>query len=142
VVAFVAIVSLPTNPWPFVHFLHLNFGFALPVACLIFCVARYRNAITTVLSHRTMVCGDASYSLYLLHLPVIAGVDLAVYEIGSSALLTSVVLFRLGAGLLAAIGLSLITYRLVEVPTRRWLRQLMLIRVETMQANSAPHVAR
>ena len=48
---------------------HMSFGFAPFVTIIVFCCARYQNTITRALSSWPMVtCGEASYSLYMLHL--------------------------------------------------------------------------
>ena len=51
---------------------NLSFGFAPPIAIIIFCCARYKSALARLLSEKRIVlCGEASYSIYLLHLLVI-----------------------------------------------------------------------
>jgi len=126
----------------FVGFLHLNFGFALPVAALIFCAARYRNPISALLSHRVMVrCGDASYSIYMLHILIIESAGLKDLNIGLSGWLTLIVLLRLVVAILTTIGLSLVTYQLIEVPARRWLRRLLTIDLRSATATAEPHLS-
>jgi peptidoglycan/LPS O-acetylase OafA/YrhL len=133
------IIADPSNPVPFLQFLHLNFGFALPVAILIFCAARYRNAISSVLSHRVTVrCGDASYSIYMLHLVIIESAGLNALNIGQLGELTSVVVLRLALAMLVTIGFALVTYQLIEVPARRWLRRLLTIETRVPAVSPAP----
>jgi hypothetical protein len=133
------VMARPSNPAPFLQFLHMNFGFALPVGSLIFCAARYRNAISAALSHRLMVrCGEASYSIYLLHAVVLEGAGLKVPEVGLSGAMTSVIVLRLGIAMLVIISFSLVTYRLVEVPARRWLRRILTIETRPRVVASAP----
>ncbi|HWB50785.1 MAG TPA: acyltransferase [Stellaceae bacterium] len=122
------VMSRPSNPWPFLQFLHMNFGFALPVAVLIFCAARYRNAISALLADPAMVrCGDASYSIYLLHIPIISSMGLDMLAVGQRYDWTSVILLRFALAVLVTISVSLVTYRLIEVPARRALRRLLMI---------------
>lgn len=104
------------------------FGFAPFVAIFVFCCARYRNAIVRFLeSPRIVLAGEASYSLYLLHLMVIYAFR------WESATITSFVVgignfLRLILTLLSAIGLSLTTWSIVELPFRRTIRALLSIK--------------
>ena len=129
IVAMSWVIALPyPNPAPFLQFLHMNFGFALPVAVLVFCIARYSNAISRALAHPVIVrCGDASYSIYLLHVLVIEGAGLDVVKIGQRFDWTSVALLRLAVAMLVTVSLSLVTYQLIEVPARRLLRRVLTI---------------
>ena len=128
IIGFVLIITSSRNPFPFLAFLHQNFGLALPVAVLIFCVARYQNAIGRVLSSNWMVlCGDASYSIYMLHPLIVRNAGLDAVPIGTSSTLTSVVLMRMMIALIATVGFSLLTYRALEVPARRLLRRLLTV---------------
>jgi len=62
----------PHSSFPRLAQFRLCFGYALPVALFILCAARYRNAITRALEWPPIVAaGEASYSLYLLHVLVI-----------------------------------------------------------------------
>ncbi len=89
------------------------------VAAFIFLVARYRTPISRVLSAPVLVkCGEASYSLYLLHwytmhqwaAPYAAGFT------NSGRILVFL------AGALLSIALSRAVYLLFERPALRWLR--------------------
>lgn len=64
--------------------------------------------------------GDASYSLYLTHLLVLAFFGALVSHIPSSSPLAHVLL--LGAAMALCVGASLVVYRLVERPLLRMLR--------------------
>ena len=103
--------------------LHMNFGFAPFLALLIFCCARYQTAFSRLVSTRWMVlCGEASYSLYLGHFLVInafryEAATITAWQVAVGAFL------QLAVVILAAIGLSLVTWSLIEVPSRRWLRR-------------------
>jgi peptidoglycan/LPS O-acetylase OafA/YrhL len=121
--------------------LHMNFGFAVPAALLIFCCARYRNAITRFMAAPLVVlCGEASYSIYLLHFiiinafryeaPVITAPRVAV---GSALQLVVVIA--------AIIGLSLVSWFLIEVPARRWIRQAMAISPRRIAVEVTPPAA-
>jgi peptidoglycan/LPS O-acetylase OafA/YrhL len=128
IIAMVLIIASSRNRFLFLHFLHMNFGMALPVAALIFCTAHYRGMVSRALSANWMVLGgDASYSIYLLHPLIICQAGLNVLPVGESALLTSIVLIRLALALVVTVGFSLVTYRLIEVPARRLLRRLLTV---------------
>ena len=102
-----------------------SFGFALPVAIIIFCCARYKGIVARFLSlPRIVLCGEASYSIYLLHLPVIFAFRWEAAPLTSPRVLIGDAL-RFGMVSLAIIGLALTTWSLIEVPARRWLRGLM-----------------
>ena len=127
----IMIIALPSNPFRFLQFLHANFGFAAPVAVLIFIVARYRTTISRALSHDWIVrCGEASYSIYMLHAIVLGHAGLAAiptgqcaaYSAAESLALSSISLLRLVTALLVIIGFSLVIYELLELPMRRRLR--------------------
>ncbi len=133
------VIAQPSNPVPFLQFLHMNFGFAIPVALLIFCLARYRSTVSAALSSKVMVqLGDASYSIYLMHIVIIPAAHLQVFIVGQSAAITSRALIHLGVALLITIGLSLITFRLIEVPARRRLRRVLTVETVASAVNSAP----
>jgi len=135
------VIARPSNAVPFLQFLHMNFGFALPAATLMFCVARYRNAITAVLSHPAMLrCGDASYSIYMLHILIIESAGLNAHNVGQSGWLTTIVLLRLSLAVLVTIGFALISYQLVEVPARRWLRRLLTIETRRPAFRAQPRL--
>lgn len=108
------------------HWLNLSFGLAPPIAIIIFCCARYKSALARLLSEKRIVlCGEASYSIYLLHLPVIFAFRWEAAPVTSFRVLIGDAL-RFGLTFLAVIGLSLVVWSLVEVPARRWLRSFMI----------------
>jgi len=98
------------------------FGFAPSFAILIYCCSRYRNSITRILSHPLFVLGgETSYSIYLLHQIVIGAVVNATnHFIGFS-------IFKLLIILFCVFGLSIITYRFIEVPARNVIRKWFLL---------------
>jgi peptidoglycan/LPS O-acetylase OafA/YrhL len=107
--------------------LHMNFGFAPFIALLIFCCARYRNGFSGFMAAPTLIlCGEASYSLYLLHIVVINAFR---YETGTivtwhAALIACA---RMGMVIAACVGLSLVSWYTIEVPARRWLRRMFSV---------------
>jgi peptidoglycan/LPS O-acetylase OafA/YrhL len=149
IVAMTVIIALPSNPFRFLQFLHANFGFAVPVAALIFVLARYRTTISRVLSYDWIVrCGEASYSIYMLHAIVLAHAGLATipagqcaaYSLAASLALSSISLLRLVIALLVIIGISLVTYELLELPMRRRLRRWLTIAPKVPAADPAPRL--
>jgi hypothetical protein len=102
------------------------FGFAPLIGAIVFCSARYRNPIVSFLSSPLIVlCGEASYSLYLLHMTVIYAFRFSVSPIVSTGVAYANAMMWV-VTMLSAIGLSLVTWRIIEVPSRRWLRRLLM----------------
>lgn len=104
-----------------IPFLFLQGGaLALPFAILIYWLAFQRGPLARALSTRpAQLLGGASYSLYLLHLP------LGSYLTISGKLLGFAWLAGWGGVALyvtVAIGAALAVFVLVEEPARRWLR--------------------
>jgi peptidoglycan/LPS O-acetylase OafA/YrhL len=112
------------------HFVwyHMSFGFAPLVAVLIFCCARYTNSIVGILSSGLfVVAGEASYSLYLLH--VLVFVPLARHIGPVNSQLAEIHAFSwLAVAFLGCVGVSLVTYTIYEVPARRLLRSWLMVR--------------
>jgi peptidoglycan/LPS O-acetylase OafA/YrhL len=117
----------PDQPFPFLLFLHTNFGFAPLLALLIFTVVRYDTVVSRTLSRpRILLAGEASYSLYLLHPAILDHLGGPIMEHRGA---WSFALFMITGGLvfIAAIGLAIISYMVFEAPARRWLRRLLSV---------------
>lgn len=83
-------------------------------ALLIFALASGDTFLSGVLSRPLIVLlGEASYSLYLLHRHALAALALVVPDAGALLLVPV---------LAALIGVSVLCYRMIETPARRWLR--------------------
>jgi peptidoglycan/LPS O-acetylase OafA/YrhL len=114
--------------------LRMYFGFAPFMAVLLFCCARYETWVSAALSRRRMIlCGEASYSIYLLHIGIVQYVQMFGVLAHVPPLANDVwgVLHGLvGLGLVAmtVIGLSLVTCSVIEMPARRALRRLFIHR--------------
>ena len=133
------IMFSPSRPLPFLTFLHMNFGFAVPVALLLFGLVRYETIVSRALACGWMVaCGDASYSIYLLHLLIIPKAGLEAFPVGQSFALTCIMLVRMIITIAVVIGFSLLVYRIVESPARRFLRRVLSIPVKQPSAELAP----
>jgi peptidoglycan/LPS O-acetylase OafA/YrhL len=94
-------------------------GLAVPFALIVWALASERGRIAAWLGSRPMVIlGEASFALYILHVPAFrimegwaAGRGMPVGTVGFA--------FQAIAGLILV---SLVVYRLFEVPMRRWIR--------------------
>jgi peptidoglycan/LPS O-acetylase OafA/YrhL len=119
------VLALAPIRWEGLLGLRICFGFAPAVALLIFCCARYRNSAVLALSTPLLVLGgETSYSLYLLHYPLINAFAHVVRPISDRGIeianvLTCVLMMA------SAMGLALVSWRLIEIPTRRWLRAIL-----------------
>lgn len=107
----------------YLAFLKTNFAFAPLIAVVIFCCARYETNISRILGSKVLVAGgDASYSIYLIH-PWI----LTMLQCSGTPKLSGVLflewLFRVFFATFFTIAVSIGTYRVIEVPVRRWLRR-------------------
>jgi peptidoglycan/LPS O-acetylase OafA/YrhL len=107
----------------YVELLKLNFGAAVPIAALIFCVSRYRStAVAAALSAPLMILlGELSYSIYAVHTWTLRIFERPQMDFGPGLGLEAA--FRIALGIALTIILSSATYRLIEVPARAWLRK-------------------
>ena len=108
-----------------VHFFEFNFGCAVPIAIVIFCTSRYRSFIAALLSLPWIVwLGDISYSIYAVHTWTLRpfmrpSVDLT-FATGTDAV------FRIAFAIMFTIIVASATYRIIEVPCRRYLRAKLM----------------
>jgi len=146
VLAFVAIraskdVPIGWNIRNFLDFLASNYLYAGPFAVLLFCVCRYSTAFSTFLSLRPIVLGgELSYSIYMLHWPLILhfapGRPLIDPSFGDYALFLCRCLAFMSLTLVASYG----TYRLIEVPGRRYIRRKFeMVPARTVEHTSSPN---
>jgi peptidoglycan/LPS O-acetylase OafA/YrhL len=94
------------------------FVYSLSIAVVIFCCARYRSLFSRILSVPLLiVCGDASYSIYLFHQSILEMTRVRdilpwtwynVFYVG----------IRFAAAMLITIVFSAIMYRVFEAPAR------------------------
>ncbi len=111
-------------PDSFLYFLSLNFGYAPFLAYIFYACSRYPNILSQLCSTRLMQTGgEISYSLYMLQFSVFRYVlqdqvaqwpSLFAYEISVLKALLFILLTTMA---------SLLSYRLIEVPSRRFLRK-------------------
>jgi peptidoglycan/LPS O-acetylase OafA/YrhL len=107
----------------YVEVLKLDFGCAVGIAALIFCVSRYRSStVALMLSTPLMVqLGDLSFSIYVVHTWT-----LRIFERPPMDFRYSVeweAAFRIALGVALTLILSTATFRLIEVPARAWVRK-------------------
>jgi peptidoglycan/LPS O-acetylase OafA/YrhL len=115
--------------------MNMNFALAPSAALLIFCTARYRGAIFRPLTCRpVVVLGEASYSIYLVHLVVLTAAARLLFPAGhgvlydvAELLLITIVIFLM----------SIALYAFYEAPTRKLLRGLWHYRPK-LERSAAP----
>jgi peptidoglycan/LPS O-acetylase OafA/YrhL len=117
------------NGAKYVELLKGNFGCAIGLAALIFCVSRYRSStVAVMLSTPLMVLlGDLSFSIYAVHTWT-----LRIFERPSMDFHYGVeweAAFRIVMGIALTLLLSTATYRLIEVPARAWVRKVVARRL-------------
>jgi peptidoglycan/LPS O-acetylase OafA/YrhL len=100
----------------------MNFALAPSAALVIFCAARYRSAVSRLLNIPAAIAlGDASYSIYLVHLGVLLAVAWLTGLARRGLVFDSM---RLLVVVAAIVGLSMLVYRFYEAPARVWLRRV------------------
>jgi len=102
--------------------MNMNFALAPSVALLIFCAARYRGVIFRPLTCRPiMVLGEASYSIYLVHLVILTAAARMLVPAGHGVLY-DVVELLLTTVVIVLVSIAL--YAFYEAPARKLLRGL------------------
>jgi len=126
----------------YIKLFKLNYGPAIPIAALIFCVARYKSsAVAMILSAPIMILlGELSFSIYVIHTWT-----LRIFErptMTFSWMLGFEAIYRIVLAVALTITLSYATYHLIEVPARARLRKAvsnaLLRNFGTREANSLP----
>lgn len=121
-----ALMFEPTRSFPRLTQLHMSFGYALPVAFLIFSAARYGSSVARLLAWRPIVvAGEASYSFYFLHIVVVQSFvaqGLMSWTPGAVA----GTWLRIAGALAVSMVAALLSYRLFEMPARQWFRRVLL----------------
>jgi peptidoglycan/LPS O-acetylase OafA/YrhL len=122
------LIELRDNSDHLVKFFALNFGCAVPIATIIFCAARYNSRISHVFGHRWLVwLGEISYSIYAVHTWTVR--PFVRPAIDYTPLTALDAFFRVGFAITFTIIVASATYRIIEVPARRYLRRVMLLHV-------------
>lgn len=125
--SYFAFFGLDRFPWFHnLGILHMSFGLAPGIALLIYCCAHYENPVTRALRAPWLVmCGEASYSLYLLHVIVV-----------ECFLRDNTSLRILAICLLSCVSVSILSWKFIEIPARNWLRSVLSIRPASMRRSS------
>jgi peptidoglycan/LPS O-acetylase OafA/YrhL len=120
-----ALSYVPTllGPGSALPYLLLHNGLVDPLfALLIYSLAVGEGPLAAVLSLPAMVVlGEASYALYILHIPLWDWMTYALSRLHMAPGFVALSLLHLGV----ALGLSILTLRVVEQPARRALRQAL-----------------
>jgi peptidoglycan/LPS O-acetylase OafA/YrhL len=113
----------------YAELLKLNFGCAVAIAALIFCVSRYRSStVALMLSTPLMVLlGDLSFSIYAVHTWTLRIFERPSMDFGYGVELEAA--FRIVMAVALTLILSSATYRLIEVPARARLRKVVARRL-------------
>jgi peptidoglycan/LPS O-acetylase OafA/YrhL len=113
----------------YVDLLEWNFGLAVGIAALIFCVSRYRTStVAVLLSTPLMVLlGDLSYSIYTVHTWTLRIFERPPMDFSYGVELEAA--FRIVVAIALTLILSTATFRLIEVPARAWLRKAVARRL-------------
>jgi peptidoglycan/LPS O-acetylase OafA/YrhL len=113
----------------YAELLKLNFGCAVAIAALIFCVSRYRSStVALMLSTPLMVLlGDLSFSIYAVHTWTLRIFERPSMDFGYGLELEAA--FRVVMAVALTLILSSATYRLIEVPARARLRKVVALRL-------------
>ena len=117
----VFVSNLRNTARDYFDFLAQNFLTAVPIATVIFCVARIPCAVSRMLAAAPLVAlGEISYSIYAVHTWTLRIFIREPVEYTTAWGVDAV--FRMGFGILLTLVLASATYRIIEVPGRRWLR--------------------
>ncbi|RKG69601.1 acyltransferase [Corallococcus sp. CA054B] len=110
-----ALAGSTALPFPLLH----N-GLLAPVfAALFILLSRSQGAVARVLASRPLRrLGEASYALFLLHMPVLFAWKSVLKRLGESP--TSA--WAVAAFVVGSVGLSVLTHERVERPARAWIR--------------------
>jgi len=113
----------------YVSLLKQNFGCAVGLAVLIFCVSRYRSStVASMLSTPLMVqLGDLSFSIYAVHTWTLRIFERPSMDFGYGMELEAAL--RIVLGIALTLILSTATFRLIEVPARAFVRKAVARRL-------------
>jgi peptidoglycan/LPS O-acetylase OafA/YrhL len=111
-----------------------KFTIPVSIAVILFCCARYRSRLAALLSWRGVVAGgEASYSIYLLHLIILQSVAIPVV-LSNNVEMRLYVLTRLALSLLLILLVSIGMFLAFESPARAAIRSFYAKRENRLQA--------
>jgi peptidoglycan/LPS O-acetylase OafA/YrhL len=120
-----------------IHFFSLNFGCAVPIAVIIFCASRYRSAVAGFLALPWIVwLGDISYSIYAVHTWTLRVFVRPPVDFTFATATDAVI--RIAFGIVFTIIVASATYRIIEVPCRRYLRHKLMRRTNVEATRETP----
>jgi len=123
IVSFMIINVSWSSPDNFLFFLSLNFGYAPFLAYIFYACSRYPNLLTRWCSTRFMQTGgDISYSVYICQIWVYNYVIRENVAEGPSPFACEISLLKMILYVILTTIIALSTYRFIEVPSRRFLR--------------------
>lgn len=136
-IAALCIAFVPFSVWQswgdfdeFLNFIHANFWNVPAAVGLVFYVARYDSSLNRLLSSPlAVVGGEASYSIYLMHLWLVQRLAGPERDVTVASLLEWLARFSIYVVMTMAVAYG--TYRLIEIPARRLIRQTFSLRAQT-----------
>jgi peptidoglycan/LPS O-acetylase OafA/YrhL len=112
-------------PGQFIDFFSLNYGCAVPLAIVIFGVARYRSWLSALLSLPWIVwLGDISFSIYAVHTWTVRPFIRPAVDINAAYGIDAI--FRIVMAIAFTVIVAAATYVIIEVPCRRYLRAKLM----------------
>ncbi len=106
-------------------------GMAPLLAAVLFCISRYKTFLTKTLCFWPfLLCGEATYSLYLLHTFITMSLRWESAPVVNAWIGVGDVM-RFCMGVLISVGFSLVTWRIIEVPAREWVRNKFTAKART-----------
>ncbi len=126
--AFLTIVAIqimiPSDENGVLSFVKSNFLYAPMICIVLFCSCRYKTLQGQIIGNKVFVAlGGVSYSIYLIHPWILNLFAYPAEQLVSGPLLIEWYL-RMCMALLFTIILSFATYRMIESPLRRYLRNI------------------
>jgi peptidoglycan/LPS O-acetylase OafA/YrhL len=117
----------PMPIWHGIRKVSHNIGLAPSIAMLILGAARYKNNISRFFSwHPIVYMGEASYSIYLIHMLVFhwaaASVPQNILPVTSTGVIFGIIRFFVVLAMIITISIGL--YEYIEVPARKKLRNM------------------
>jgi peptidoglycan/LPS O-acetylase OafA/YrhL len=113
---------LPAPYAAYFNTLILNFGLAVPIAVVMFCTARYSGAVAGFLGSAPLVrLGDLSYSIYAVHTWTLRPLIRPPVPYDTTMAVDAAL--RIPLAIVVTIAVATATYRLIEVPSRAYIRK-------------------
>jgi peptidoglycan/LPS O-acetylase OafA/YrhL len=122
----------------YIRFFSQNYGCAVPIATVIFCVSRYDSAVSRWLSMRPLVgLGEISYSIYAVHTWTLRAFTRPAVEFNATTGIEA--LIRIPVAVIFSIITASATYRLIEMPCRRYIRSKLSAHLQAWRDRQRPN---